>query len=479
MHIRHFMNVLWFTLSVIVFLYFLRFIIFPRQPVIAFLATLLFTIHPIHTEVVANVKSRDEIMSLLFLSLTFIFGFKYLEHKKRPILLLALLCYFLAFLSKEYAITLVALLPLAFNLFSGYTIRKSLMASLPYYAVALVYVFIRFSIVSPMSESAETNVLNNPYAYTEGLEKIATEIATSLNYLKLLIYPHPLSFDYSYNQIPYKNFSNPFVWISIIVHTGIIAGIIWFFKKRSVLCFALSFYLLNLLMVCNVFFDIGATMGERLIYHSSVGFSIALAWLLYKGMEKIKPAKTGRIILSGLVVVLVVLCGFTTINRNRDWKNNTTLFTHDLKVSPNSVLVNINVAISLMNSSDYEKDPSKKKEDLLRSIELFNKALTIHPTYDKAYLNKSLAWFRLGQFDSVLSNLNRTRQLYANHPQLPDIYYNLGIAFSNNREFEKAIQCWQITLQLNPGYANARNQIDNLKMIKEQAADTINNSKTK
>lgn len=459
MHVRHLMNILWFTLSVLVLLYFLRYVVFKNNPGIAFLACILFTIHPIHTEVVANVKSRDEIMSLLFISLTFISAFKYLELKKAAWLVAALGSLLLAFLSKEYAITLLVLLPLAFYLFGNRPLGKSLLGTLPYLCLSFLYLMFRFRIVPPMGVDADANILNNPYALAEGSQKLATEIATALNYLKLLFFPHPLTFDYSYNQIPYKTFADFRVWLSILVHGGLVLGVIYFLRKRSVLCFGLAFYLLNLLLICNIIFDIGATMGERLIYHSSLGFSICAAWLIFKGAELINPVKTGKIALASIMVILAVSCGYATIKRNPDWKNNNTLFTHDVAISQNSVLANVNVAISLMNSSDAEKDSIKRVDELKKSISLYNKALSIHPTYDKAYLNKSLAWFRMGIFDSVLSNLDKTRSLYPNHPQLPSIYYNLGIAFANSRRFDKSLVCWDITRKLVPNYPNIPEQI--------------------
>ncbi len=459
MHVRHLMNILWFTLSVLVLLYFLRYVVFKSNPAIAFIACVLFTIHPIHTEVVANVKSRDEIMSLLFISLTFISAFKYLDHKKTSWLLAALGSLLLALLSKEYAITLLVLLPLSFYLFSNRSIGKSLLGTLPYLAVSFLYLMYRFRIVPPMGVDADTNILNNPYALAGGSQKLATEISTSLNYLKLLFFPHPLTFDYSYNQIPYSTFGNVKVWLSLSVHGGLIAGMIYFFRKKSALSFGIAFYLLNLFLICNIIFDIGATMGERLIYHSSLGFSICLAWLIYKGAEMLKPTKTGSLAMAALMLVLVVGCGYATIERNPDWKNNNTLFTHDVEISQNSVLANVNVAITLMNGSDAEKDSLKRVNDLRKSIALYNKALSIHPTYDKAYLNKSLAWFRLGIFDSVMTNLDKTRTMYPNHPQLPAIYYNLGIAFANNHRFDKALNCWDITRKLAPNYPNVPEQI--------------------
>ncbi len=202
MQVRHVLNVLWYVGSVIVLLYFLRKIVFKNDPLIAFIAALIFTIHPLHTEVVANVKSRDEIMSLLFMCMTFIFDFKYREEKKPLMLVAALVSYFLAFLSKEYAITMIILLPMAHYIFRKYTIKQCLMVVWPYVVAFGVYWLLRRSVVAPPGENSDTEVLNNPYVFATGFEKIATEISTSLNYLKLLIFPHPLSADYSYNSIP-------------------------------------------------------------------------------------------------------------------------------------------------------------------------------------------------------------------------------------------------------------------------------------
>ena len=97
MHVRHVFNVMWFMASMVVLLYFLRYVVFKNNPLMAVIATILFVVHPIHTEVVANVKSRDEIMSLLFLGLTFIFAFKYYELKDKKWLISGLVCYLLVF----------------------------------------------------------------------------------------------------------------------------------------------------------------------------------------------------------------------------------------------------------------------------------------------------------------------------------------------------------------------------------------------
>ena len=497
MHVRHVVNVLFYMLSVIVLLYFLRYIVFKHDPMIAFIAAIIFTIHPIHTEVVANVKSRDEIMSLLFMCLTFIFDFKYRELKKPWMLAAALGSYFLAFLSKEYAITMVILLPLSLYIFNRYSIKKSLIAFLPYAAVIAGYMAIRFSIVAPMGENSDTEVLNNPYVFASFSEKLATEISTSLNYLKLLIFPHPLSADYSYDSIPYKDFTSPLVWLSLIVHGGLVVAMIATFKKRSVLCFAIAFYLLHLALVCNIFFDIGATMGERLIYHSSLGFAIAAAYFIYKGFERIRPVAVAQKSLVAFMVIIIVLSGFTTIKRNADWKNDGTLFEADLKVVPNSVLVCANVAAAYITQADEQKSDSAKNVYLYKAVALLDHALSIHPNMVASYINRGIAYYKLGQMDKAKANLDSARVRYPNYPTLPGIYkligddymnngwskygkygkypeaiaefkkgiaidstnydlwYNLGGAYFSNKQFAEAIDAWKMSLKIRPGYVKA------------------------
>ena len=481
MHTRHFFNVLWFTLCCVLLLYFFRSVVFRSSPVMALLAALIFTIHPIHTEVVANVKSRDEIMSLVFICLTFILAFKYQEHKKKWMLAAGMFSYFLAFLSKEYAISLIVLLPMSFFLFYRMSLWDSIKASLPYLGVMAVYIALRLSIVAQMNKDSDNDILNNPYAkVANDNEKLATQISTTLNYIKLLIYPKHLSADYSYNTLPYKDFSNPIVWLSLLVH-GVLIGMLVSFAKRAltfsakvtdttkrlvdiegarILCFGLAFYLLNLALVCNIFFNIGGTMGERLIFHSSVGFSIAVGYLLYKGMEKIKPAMTGRVALGGLMVLLIGLCGFKTIERNTNWKNDETLFNHDIVEAPNSILVNSNVASSLINKAEVEKDSLKKRDDLHMGLMYYNKALELHNTFVSGYMNRFVAYLKLNEPDSAKTNLDLVRLYYPKYPKMEEIYYNLGVCYYMKKEIPQAIGAWQISLKLRPDYLIAQQSIN-------------------
>jgi len=481
MHVRHFINVLWFALGCVLLLYFFRFVVFRGNPVMALLAALVFTVHPIHTEVVANVKSRDELMSIVFICLTFIYAFKYQQEKKTWMLVVGLLSYFLAFLSKEYAISLVALLPLSFFLFYRKTLAQSIVACFPYFGVMAVYIAIRVSIVAQMNKDSDNDILNNPYAkVANDNEKLATQISTTLNYIKLLIWPKHLISDYGYNTLPYKDFSDWQVWVSLLVHGTMIGAAVSFLKRTltfdnkvgetvkrvidiegaRILLFALCFYLLNLFLICNIFFNIGGTMGERLIFHSSVGFSIAVGYFLYKAFELIKPAQMGKVALGGAMLVLIGLCSYKTIDRNTNWKNDETLFNHDIADAPNSILINSNVASSLINKAEMEPDSLKKRWELHEGIKYYNKALELHNTFVSGYMNRFVAYLKLNEPDSAKSNLDLVRLYYPKYPKLEEIYYNLGVCYYMKKEIPQAINMWHIVLQLNPGYITAQQSIN-------------------
>ncbi|MBS1586895.1 MAG: tetratricopeptide repeat protein [Bacteroidetes bacterium] len=494
MHIRHIINVLLYILSAIVLLYFLKNIAFRDQPYVAFIAALIFTIHPIHTEVVANVKSRDEIMSLLFITLTLISAFRYAETKKILSLILGLAFFFLALLSKEYAVTLLVLIPLMLYLLRNYSIPKSLIAILPYLAIFIVYYYLRTSVIAEKSESADDEILNNPYLYATVGQRWASEIAVLWKYFQLLLFPNPLSADYSYKQIPYSNFASPIVCLSILLHIAMVAAMFYFFKKRHILCFAIAFYLVNLLLVSNFIFNIGAPMGERLIYHSSLGFAMVLAYYLWQLRLKTNSVPA----LASILLVIVILSGYKTIARNVQWKNDRTLFLADVKTVPNSVPANANAGACYIGISDEATDTVLKRKYLDTALMYLNKTVAMHHTFATGFLNRGVVQFKLGNVEAAKADFDTLKMLFPHYPTIPqlnalignyylgvgwnqygkqgkyneaiaefrkgleadptnaDLWYNIGGAAFSMNLYDSAYNCWSRALQYNPKHEGAQ-----------------------
>ncbi len=426
MHIRHVVNVLLFILSVVVLLYLFRVVLFRQQPWAAFIAALLFTIHPLHTEVVANVKSRDEIMSLLFICLTLIAAYRYAELKKVKWLLLSLLWFALALLSKEYAITLVVLIPMMLYLTGKASLPNSIVRVLPYLPLLLLYGYLRYSIVGDKQDDADTEVLTNPYLYASATEVVASKMGILLRYLQLLIFPHPLSSDYSYRQIPYIGMGDPRFIISVLVYGGMILAFVKLFLRKHMLAFAIAFYLGNLALVSNMFFNVGAPMGERLVYHSSVGFVMVVGYLLVMLYQRSKNPAAARMGIAAALGLVVVLSAFKTIARNADWKNDHTLFLKDVQTAPNSVVTNANAGACYIGMSDLAKDTVLRRRYLDTSLMYLNKTLAMHHTFATGYLNRGVVYFKLGQIEAAKKNFDSLKIVFPHYPTLPQLYNLIG-----------------------------------------------------
>src|SRR5690606_34251573 len=113
-----------------------------------FVATLLYLAHPLHTEVAANIKSRDEIMSLLFALCAFREVLLYLEQKRSAHLVFGSLWFFASLLSKESSVTFLGVIPLALLFFPKGDLKQSLISVSPLIAATAVYLAIRLTVFS-------------------------------------------------------------------------------------------------------------------------------------------------------------------------------------------------------------------------------------------------------------------------------------------------------------------------------------------
>ncbi len=117
-------------------------------------------------------------------------------------------------------------------------------------------------------------------AATTYADKLATILFIQLKYVVLLVFPHPLSYDYSYNQLPIIGFGNPKALAAVAVIVAMFVYAIKNFKSRNVFAYCILFYGLTVVITSNLLVDIGATMAERFIFTGSLAFCIALVLLL-------------------------------------------------------------------------------------------------------------------------------------------------------------------------------------------------------
>ncbi len=509
---RHLFSVLCYVACILVMFYFLSMYLLKNIPYgedISFFATIFFAIHPIHTEVVANVKSLDEILSLLLICLTFIFSLRYMDSKKIRDLALGLICYFLSLLAKEYAVTLAILLPMVFYLLRTKKLSSIFLNTLPYYAVLVIYMIMRYKAVGFNGHVESAEILDNPYLLATHAQKLATEYFMLGKYLWMLFVPYPLISDYSYNSIPYRS---PTDILVIFTQLFYIASIVWgirLLSKRNPLAFAVFFYLFCLSLVSNLVMDIGATMGERLIFHSSFGFSILLSYGLFQLIKKWGLQKK-RSLAFGLSCALIVVFGYQTMARNLEWKNDVTLFTHDVTIGTESIMLNGNAGARYIDLGQKAKDSINKRDTLLLAIKYLRKSIFLHKrsAYVSSYLNMGDAYYELQMPDSAKIYWEMVKRVYPDYPDIEryflilgrqylskathygeqhnyaaatreiykgikvnptdaELWYNLGGAYFTGGNYDSAYLSWKRTLELDPNQAEAKKGMASLVPVKK------------
>ncbi|MEY3368509.1 MAG: hypothetical protein RI973_1664 [Bacteroidota bacterium] len=429
----HLVNVLLYSLSLMVLFYLLLSLLKTAAParqdaqypvLVAFSAALIFAVHPIHTEAVANVKGRDEIMSLLGSLAALYCSLRAMQDKKPLLGLAAGGLFFLALLSKENAITFLAIVPLTFYFFTSARPGKIAVQTAPYLVAATLFLLIRGSILGwEGAGEAPRELMNNPFLklvgnqyvdFTPG-EKLATVFYTLGKYVQLLFFPHPLSHDYYPRAVDIMQLGDWQVILSVLLYLGMGIFALVRLPKKDILSYCILFYLASLSVVSNLVFPVGTNMSERFIYMPSVGFALLVALLFQRlaGKRKVVMAM-------GALVLLVL--GIMTFSRNFAWQDNYTLFTTDVKTVPNSAKLRNACGGELIAQSLKPENEARKTAMLAEAVDHLKAAISIHPTYKNPYLL-------------------------------------LGNAYNYLKEYETSIQAYRQALQLDDNYGEARNNL--------------------
>ena len=366
---------------------------------IPYIATMLYMVHPLHVEVVANIKGRDDIIAFMGEIAAIYFTFKYLNGNKSKYLIYSFLTFSIGILSKESAITFLAIVPLTAHFFTNATFSQKVKVTLPIVAATIFYLILRLNAIGYLLSGKEiTDLMNNPFFGMTFGEKTATIFYTLLMYLKLHIFPHPLTHDYYPYQIPKMTWSDWQVLLSLAVHMGLVVVILRGWKKRSIYAYAAAFYLVTLSIVSNLFVSVGTFMNERFAYHASLGFCIAVAYFLN---EKMNTVSTGddlalqsneatwhKKITLAVFALLVLGFSIKTLMRVPDWYSGNTLNNAAIKYSSNSARANCFYAVSMWENTFNQlpkETPEWRKREVLDSMKFyFDKSVSILPKYGAA-----------------------------------------------------------------------------------------------
>ena len=422
--VGHLFNIIYYGLTGIVMYLLLLKLLEPRYGrdfayFVALVSTLLFVAHPSHTEAVANIKGRDEIITLLGSLAAAYLCIRAYQKEHMVSAILGGVVFFLALLSKENAITFLAIVPLMFWYFTKAKAADIGKYCLPLLVATVGFLIIRFRVLGMDFGDKSMELMNNPYLkivnnqwvdFSFG-EKLATIFYTLGMYIKLLIFPHPLTHDYYPRQVDIMSWSDWQSILSLVLYLGLGVFALIGLRKKDIISFGILFFIATLSIVSNLFFPVGTNMSERFMFMPSVGFCLIMAVLAYRWAfknedNKAKSSKTNMLGLAMVAIgVVVLLFGAKTFTRNSVWKDNYTLFTTDVKTSNNSAKLLNAAGAELSKKANANPNEAQKKAGLEEALTYLNRAIEIHPTYKNTYL-------QLGNVNNYLKNFDKAIEYY-------------------------------------------------------------------
>lgn len=435
----HFINALLYGVTGLVLFQFLILfagkIGFPAAaPWLAALTAALYIAHPVHTEAVANIKGRDEMLAFLLSVISLWTASRFKDSGKLRDAVFSGIAMFLALLSKENAITFFLVIPLALYLTGKTRLKGVFSATLPAIAAIAAFLALRTSILGFDFGGTPMELLNNPFLKIEQNqyvpfsfgEKSATILYTLGKYIQLFLFPYPLTHDYYPRHVGIMNWSDWQVWLSFMLYAALTAMAIYLFLKKKnspsgkLVLFGIAYYLITLSIVSNVVFPIGTNMSERFLYMPSLGLCLIAGWALWQLKNRV--SMRAMMVTGGLIIAVFSVL---TISRNAVWKDNYTLFLTDIRTSSRSAKLLNSVGGELITRGTQTEDESDRNTLFAEAQPYLRKALEIHPNYKLAYLLLGNSHFYLGQYDDAIAIYRQTLNL---DPGYEDGRKNLGIA---------------------------------------------------
>ncbi|MBN2682876.1 MAG: hypothetical protein JXR58_10235 [Bacteroidales bacterium] len=467
-HVSHTINVLLYFLLLVVILLILKRILRDYHPIIPLLITIIFAAHPIHTEVVASLKNRDQLLSDLCGFSSLLFLLRYADLKKIKFIVFALLLFIAGYFSKQGIVVFFLLIPLSLYFFTDMKMRKILIFLLAILVVSVILKYLPRTFLT--GGNRPIDYYENPLFYDGGIVKrFALGFLSGWYYLGFLLFPHPLKYYYGYNEVPMPDLGDPAVIASILIHLALLVYAILGFKRKSILSFSILFYLISVSIYLNVLQPVMGIVGERFVFVGSFSFSILLVLALYRIFNEngkkilVSAYKTTSII--AILLIIVIFYGCKTVFRNTNWKDHETLYTADMPKLEKSVKANELMAFIIMD--DVYKDFNSGK-DLKSKIKKIETAKRCYYRSLDLYFENQKTWINLGSmYSNFYHNYDSAIICYKNvlkfSPKDTKALMNIGKVYELQNNFDQSYKYWQEVIIIDSSHIEAISQLSKIE----------------
>lgn len=386
------------------------------KPTVAFIASLLFAIHPLAIEAVTWISGG------VYSQYTFFFLLSLVLYRDPRVWkrVVSTACFLLALLISEKAISLVGLLLLYEWMFGD--LEKYWKHLIPYVLVTSALVLFYISRLGVRISGLEQANYQTISGFYNPLYQVSIAISS---YLELYIYPMKLTLYHSFFR---------YTPLELVVRIGVTVGymtlaVYGIIKKKS-FGFWLSWAVVAL-GITLLPIKIGWIVAERYAYCTLIGLCV-VAGMMFDSLLSIK--KWNVVVTCFVVVVVLALCT-RTIVRNNDWRTEDSLWVMTAISSPTDPHSWNNMGDVYSRHGEYEK-----------SIEAFTRATKINPNYADAYHNIGNTYLYMKKYEEAVPFFEKALSI---NPNLWQSYQDLALIYAAQKEYARAIQVIEQALGIN------------------------------
>jgi Tfp pilus assembly protein PilF len=396
----------------------------------ALLAAALFAVHPIHTEAVSWIAGVGDLACGLFYFSGLCAYVQYFRTHKKAYLWGSAACCLLALLSKEAAITfpiVAAMLAFGILLHARPKIRDASFSMLSFAMAFGVYAVLRMNAMGLHLPPA----IRSPFT---AFDLITLAVGVIGQYIRFAVLPHPLSAQYAIPLHFYDRIGSTFLYGGVI---AVAVVSLWFARKR--MPNGLTWFAIFIVMLVPVLYfqGSGILFAERYLYMPSLAVVILIADALSQLRLK-----------AGIAIGVLLLGGFFALTalRNRDWKNDETLYRRTLQVQPASV--------KFWNSLGYihldRGDNKQAQECFLRASEHSGDARFIQEVYER--YRTDLGFGVIAARESRIADAKKLLyQALEYEPKGDGAYATLAAVFMNHdHDYAKAVDLLRKAIEISP-----------------------------
>ncbi|MGZ3865166.1 MAG: hypothetical protein ACXVNR_01835, partial [Bacteroidia bacterium] len=451
-HLNHFVSILLFSFIVFLLFTILKLCLreYPFKELFSLVCCVIFIAHPIHTEVVNNIKCTDELLAMMFGLLAAYNVIHFFELKKTIYFLLGVICLMAGLYSKMTAALFIAIIPLTLYFF--FNIKKKYFL----YLIPLLWFCLFIFNHSKNWFVAEPEV--RPYFHFENplcgetvsfYTKVLFSLKTLGMYMKLLFFSYPLRFYYGNAMISTKL---SIADLDIIFAVVFLIASVWFCfrSKNKIAIYGLSFFFICIAPILNFTSPVIGIIGERLCFIASTGFIIFITAFLFSFFRSV-PANFSwelftkkPLLYLSFVLTIFLFCDWY---RNTAWMNEVTLFERDAPHLEKSAGAN-NLLANKYFEMLYVGNPKIPKGELIEKCKHhYTLAFSTDSTVYSAYNNLGVVYYSfVGDVNAALTCFLNAVRVHENYAQANE---NIADCYRSLNEPYKALKYYRISLSQN------------------------------